>query len=107
MDLQRFREIWYVDTEFQAVDGTRVRPICLVAFESRRSTLVRVWLWSSGDVACPWDPDDPQTLVVAWSATAECQVIAVLGWRQPTNLIDLWAEYRVLTNGVCDEIEET
>jgi DNA polymerase I len=34
-----------------------------------------------------------------FSATAECGAFASLGWRQPRNLVDLWAEFRVLTNG--------
>jgi DNA polymerase I len=95
-----FDWIHLVDTEYQVGMGDRVRPICLVSRELYSGAVHRRWLWDCDPGAPPWDPDDPRTLVVCFSATAECSVFAALGWPQPRRLLDLWAEYRVLTNGV-------
>ena len=41
IDRLPFREIWAVDFEFDAQDGERPTPVCLVARELRSDRLIR------------------------------------------------------------------
>ena len=45
-------------------------------------------------------PVDDRTVVVTFAAWAEMECFQILGWPQPKNVIDLYAEHRVQTNGV-------
>src|SRR4051812_14912702 len=41
--LSSFREVWLVDFEFQAPDGERPRPVCMVARGLRSGRVLRLW----------------------------------------------------------------
>jgi hypothetical protein len=49
--------------------------------------------------AAPFDTG-PDSLFVAYFASAELGCFGQLGWRLPSNVLDLYAEWRVLTNGL-------
>ena len=42
-NLLDFREIWFVDFEFNITSENRQGPVCLVAYELRSERLVKVW----------------------------------------------------------------
>jgi DNA polymerase I len=92
-----FREIWAVDFEFLADPGERQLPICLVARELRSGRLIRQWR-TEFDRRPPY-PTGPDCLFVAYYASAELGCHLALGWPLPERVIDLFAEFRVLTNG--------
>jgi hypothetical protein len=46
---------------------------------------------------CPYRTDQ-RTLLVAYYASAEVGCHLALGWPMPSNVLDLFVEYRVLTN---------
>jgi hypothetical protein len=94
-----FRQVWFVDTEFQQPDGERPRPICLVAREHYSSAVISQWLWGQPSPEPPF-PTGPDVLVVAYSAAAEWSVYLALGWPLPVRILDLYAEYRWLTSGI-------
>jgi hypothetical protein len=96
----QFRAVYLVDTEYQAGSGDRCKPICLVSHELHSGRVDRRWLWTGDPGQPPWNPRDPETLIVSFSSPAECGVFAALGWEQPRRVLDLWAEYRVRTNGL-------
>jgi DNA polymerase-1 len=94
-----FREIWLVDFEFWAPPGERPNPICLVAHESRSRRRVRLWrdeLLKSD--APPYDVSG-DSLFIAYFASAEFGCHLVLDWPLPENVLDLYVEFRNLTNG--------
>ena len=92
--------MYLVDFEFSSVPGERPMPICLVAREYRSGRTIRLW----GKDLCrrteaPY-PTDDATLFVAYYASAEIGCHAVLGWPAPANVLDLFAEFRNVTNGL-------
>jgi DNA polymerase I len=98
LDTLPFAEIWAVDFEFSAEPGEKPEPLCLVAWELRSGRKVRVWR-DEFDIAPPY-PTTPDALFVAYYASAEISCHLVLAWLVPERVLDLFAEFRNLTNGV-------
>jgi len=97
--LRRFyREIWTVDFEFYAPPGERPTPLCLAAHELLTRRLHTVWLGGTASASLPWS-SEPDTLIVAYYASAEMSCYLALGWPFPSRLLDLYAEFRALTSG--------
>jgi hypothetical protein len=93
-----FREVWAVDFEFSAPNGKRPKPICLVARELKTGRLVRQWEDEFG--LLPPYSIGPDSLFVAFYASAEFGCHLALNWPMPERVLDLFAEHRCLTNGV-------
>lgn len=90
----------FADTEFFPVDGALPRPICVVTAERGRPIRKR-WLWKQSALEpMKWEPGD---VLVCYSATAELSVLAALGWPFPPAVLDLYVEFRNLTNGAVHE----
>jgi DNA polymerase I len=92
-----YREIWAVDFEFSAPPGERPEPVCLVACELRTGRKIRLWRDQFGPV--PPYPIDADSLFVAYYASAEMGCHRALGWSMPARVLDLFTEFRDLTNG--------
>ena len=92
-----FREIWAVDFEFHAPPGERQEPACLVAWELRTGRKIR--LWCDEFEATPPYPTDAGVLFVSYYAPAEINCHRSLGWPVPKRVLDLFTEFRNLTNG--------
>ncbi len=98
--LAGFEEIWCVDAEYSAPTGHRPKPICLVARELRSGRQLRLWEDQLAQLhAAPFRTDD-RSLVVAYAAAAEFSVFHVLRWSAPQRTLDLFFEFRALTNGL-------
>ncbi len=97
LDTLPYRQIWAVDFEFGIKPGNRPDPVCLVAREMRSGTTVRLWRDQFGPV--PPYPIAPDTLFVAYYASAEIGCHRALGWPAPARILDLFTEFRCLTNG--------
>jgi hypothetical protein len=97
--LQQFRQVWLVDFEFSAPPGDKPVPICLVAFELSG---IRMKLWSDQLQAMTSPPYGIgcDSLFVAYYASAEMGCHLALGWPLPENVLDLYVEFRNLTNGL-------
>jgi DNA polymerase-1 len=95
--LDRFREIWLVDFEFQADPGERQVPVCLVGWELRSGHKIRLWQDELGLV--PPYSVEANSLFVAYYASAELGCHVALGWPMPARILDLFVEFRNLTNG--------
>jgi DNA polymerase I len=89
-------QVWFVDFEFSGTsEGERPRPICCVASEWRGGQAFR--LWEDELAACPYDTG-VDSLLVAYGAAAEVGCHLALGWPEPVNVLDLYAEFRNFTN---------
>jgi hypothetical protein len=96
--LRHFREVWAVDFEFAAPPGHRPTPLCVVARELRSNRLVRQWLDGVPPGAPPYLAG-PDSLLVAYYASAEWGCHLALGWPLPARVLDLFAEFACLTSG--------
>lgn len=98
--LDQFLEVWLVDFEFSCPPGERPTPLCLVAREFRSGQLLRVWLEDSArPQSCPFSTES-NALFVAFYASAEFGCLLSLGWSLPVYVVDLFAEFRNVTNGL-------
>jgi DNA polymerase I len=93
-----FREIILADFEFSALPGERPRPVCLVARELCSGRLFRLWRDQLGPA--PPFATGTDVLFVAFYASAELGNFRVLGWPMPPRILDLFVEFRNLTNGL-------
>jgi hypothetical protein len=95
-----FEEIVLVDFEFNGKEGNRPNVVCLVAHELRSGRRFRIWHDQLGTEP-PYRCDD-KTLFVAYYASAELTCHLQLGWPMPNNVLDLFTEFRRLTNNSSD-----
>jgi DNA polymerase-1 len=94
-----FREVWAVDFEFIAPPGERPAPVCMVALELRTGKRIRLWREKLSKLRrAPFDTG-PETLFVAYYASAEIGCFLALGWPIPERILDLFTEFRAETNG--------
>jgi DNA polymerase I len=96
--LEMFREVWAVDFEFTAHPGERPAPLCLVARELKTGRTIRLWRDQFGPV--PPYAIDPESLFVAYCASAELGCHVARGWPLPARVLDLFTEFRCQTNGL-------
>jgi DNA polymerase I len=92
------REIVLVDCEFEIGQGERPVPVCLVAHELRSGRRFRLFQDQLGEA--PPYAAGPDTLFVAYYASAELGCYRVLGWPMPERILDLFCEFRDHTNGL-------
>jgi hypothetical protein len=97
----RFR-VSFWDTEYIPRDGEHVSGVCACALTYPDNKAIALTVGTEGQRPpnpLPFGSDD---LVVCYSATAELGFFAAMGWPLPHNVLDLWTEYRNLTNGKMD-----
>jgi hypothetical protein len=99
MRWHEFSEIWAVDFEFGSSVGENPQPICLVAYELLSERCLRFWQDDLGHLASPPYSLDKSTLFLSYYASAELGCHLSLGWPLPPHVLDLYVEFRNLTNG--------
>ncbi len=100
MNLDLFEEIWLVDFEYRSDKGENPDPVCKVARELRTGRTIRMRQQElKQQKRCPFRLDS-RTLYVSYYAIAEISCHLELGWELPSNLLDLFAEFRCRTNGL-------
>jgi hypothetical protein len=108
LDALPYRSIVVADFEFEfgghaspedaGRSGERPRPVCMVARELRSG---REWRLFRGEFnPGPPFPVGPDSLFVAYYASAELGCFRALGWPRPANILDLFTEFRDRTNGL-------
>lgn len=98
MVLDDFHKIWIIDFEFTAPTGAVPLPLCLVATEFWTRETHRLWLEDIRDFK-GINFIAQNDLVVAYYASAEVGCYLSLGLEPPGHLLDLYVEFRCLTNG--------
>lgn len=95
-----FRELWFVDYEFSAPPGERPTVICLVAIEGVTGRKLRLWQDELRGLEHPPFAVDEASLFVAYYASAEMSCQLALSWPMPFHVLDLFVEFRNITNGL-------
>jgi DNA polymerase I len=108
LDALPYRTIVAADFEFEfgghssfedaSRAGERRRPVCMVARDLGTGQTWRLWRDELGPA--PPFPIGPDALFVAFYASAELGCFRALGWPTPTNILDLFTEFRDRTNGL-------
>ena len=98
--MEQFREVWVVDFEFAAPSGAVPEVRCLVAHEIYSGRTIRLWADEIGDLVEPPYAIDEHSLFIAYYASAEMGCHLALGWDFPCHVLDLFAEFRNMTNGL-------
>src|SRR5215204_733200 len=93
-----FSEIVPIDFEFIVTPGNRPQPVCCVAHELYSGRRFKIWQNQFGPT--PPFAVGPNVLFVAFYASAELGCYRVLGWPTPMRILDLFTEFRALTNGL-------
>ena len=99
IDALPFQHVIAADFEFEfgGYDGNRPRPVCMVAKDLRTGQFWRLWRGEFAPV--PPFPIGRDALFVAFYASAELGCFKALGWPMPTNVLDLFIEFRNRING--------
>jgi DNA polymerase-1 len=95
--------IWAVDFEFHPAhghEGNHPTPVCMVARELVTGEILRFWQDELQKMARAPFPTGANALFVAYYASAEFSFFLALGWPMPANTLDLFTEFRCLTNGL-------
>lgn len=94
--IDRFDSVWLCDFEFISKPGEKPLPVCMVAYELRSGKRRRLW---RDQLTHCFLEEGPNTLFVAYYASAELACFLSLGWPRPSCVLDLFVEFRNLTNG--------
>lgn len=99
LDALPYARIIALDFEFFGAEGDNPKIVCLVTTDLLTGDTQRYWR----DVLLqmPQAPFDTgaDTLILAYFAPAEMQCFQTLNWDPPECLVDLFVEFRRLTNG--------
>jgi hypothetical protein len=98
--LSDYSEVWLVDTEFHQPPGERPEPICLVGRELWTGFTLRMWQDELSEWPEPPYPVGPNSLFIAYLASAELGCHLSLGWALPECVLDLYVEFRHKCNGI-------
>ena len=85
-----------VDYEFRGGNGNPQIPICYLAKDVKTGVTTSHWIDND---KTPSYPTDEKTLFIAYYASAELHCHKVLNFLNPPYILDLFAEFRCLTNG--------
>ncbi len=94
-----YNKIWLVDFEFSSQPGEKPIVRCMVAREFNTGQTYRIWEDELSSMSHPPFLIDESSLYVAYYASAEMACHLVLGWPLPTNILDLFTEFRNKCNG--------
>ena len=101
--LQSPRRHVVADFEFRpahGIEGNPVEVVCGCFKQSETGESATLWFDELGGLTKPPFFDEPNTVLVAYFATAELGCFRALGWSTDIEVVDLYAEFRTLTNGL-------
>lgn len=95
--------IYLVDFEFHPArgrEGNPPVPVCMAVRKWPSGRTRRHWQDELEQMATAPFPTGDKALLVAYYASAEMDCFLALGWALPVHVLDLFAEFRWLTNGL-------
>jgi hypothetical protein len=94
--------VFLIDFEFRPEngrEGNTPEPVCLVVKDFLSGVISRYWKDDiHSRISTPFSVGR-DALCVAYFASAEMDCFLKLGWQLPENVLDLYVEFRCLTNG--------
>lgn len=96
-------EFILVDFEFRPIDsieGNPIKVICMVSLNLKTGKYTKIWADDLYAMEEHPFPQNDKTIVVAYFASAEMNCFRALGWSWPEQILDLYAEFRCLSNGI-------
>ena len=97
-----FDKIYAIDFEFFGQDGENPNVVCMVIQDLRSGRIERYWRDELIAMLVPPFDTGETTLLVSYFAPAELQCMITLDWCTEVSLVDLYAEFRCMTNGDAD-----
>jgi hypothetical protein len=97
--LENFSAAWVLDSEYRPVTGSGVDPVSIAGVDLLSGRAVSLWA-DNGPCSMPppaWAAD-PDAVHLAFNWSAEASFYVALGWRLPTNAIDLMVEFMLFRN---------
>lgn len=94
-----YGNIWLIDFEYLAPPGNEPDPVCVVAKELKSGKVVREWLHGNKR-PFPLVSTDRDSLYICFFASAEISCHLALRWPVPVYILDLFTEFKNLTNGL-------
>ena len=98
--IKNFKHIIAIDFEFSAPNGERPSVVCLIAKDITTGEIWRIFQEQLYSLKHPPYPTGTDSLIVAYYASAEINCYKALGWDLPTHVLDLFTEFRCMTNGL-------
>ena len=95
--------VFLIDFEFHPAsgrEGNPPEPVCMVVREWPSGLTNRYWQDDLKQMTSAPFPTGEKALCVAFYASAELDCFIVLGWPLPDHVLDLFVEFRCLTNGL-------
>ena len=89
-----YREIWLVDFEYGSTPGNPPEIRCMVAREFFSGRTIRLWEDHLRVLPEPPFSIGPQSLFVAYFASAELGCFLALDWTFPQRILDLCVEFK-------------
>ena len=102
VDSLPFDKIYAIDFEFFGQDGENPNVVCMVMQDLRSGRIERYWRDELIAMLVPPFDTGETTLLVSYFAPAELQCMITLDWCTEVSLVDLYAEFRCMTNGDAD-----
>lgn len=90
-------EFIFLDFEYRQIDGVEGNPIeviCMVAFNSTTNSYKKLWLEDLANLKDHPFGNSDKTILVAYYASAEMACFQALGWSWPSNVLDLFVEFK-------------
>ena len=87
-----------VDYEFQTIEDNLPIPFCYVAKNIQTGKILKHWI-GKNEIK-PRYPTDEKNLFIAFYSSAELGCHYVLNYEIPMYVLDLFTEFRCLTNGM-------
>ena len=94
--------VFLIDFEFRPEngrEGNTPEPVCLVVIDFLSGVTSRYWKDDIHSRSSAPFSVGREALCVAYFASAEMDCFLKLGWQLPENVLDLYVEFRCLTNG--------
>lgn len=97
--LERFREVVVCSAMAELRAGDAPVPVCMAAEELRSGSRSLVWLAGDARSKVPPFLSGDGVLLVAYGAQIPIACFMAMDWALPAGILDLQAEFRVVTNG--------
>ncbi len=91
--------VWLIDFEFGIPAGGLPEVRCMVAKNYFTGETLELWADALDAMPAPPFPVDKTAVIIAYYASAEMGCFQALNWPPPAYVLDLFTEYRSLTNG--------